>query len=164
MCGATPRNRTEDLNVKVCKEATDGVSAYLIGWRKLFSRETLCGRLQRPLVFAECHAQARSSQRRNLLANLTALFHVAAEIGLALLVEGANALTQFFGPIIKVERLHPHRCDATDMVRVGIERRIERTLGDRDGGGAALQDLRAPASNFRIQLVVRHHCIASPIN
>ena len=26
-CGATPRNRTEDLNVKVCKEATDGVSA-----------------------------------------------------------------------------------------------------------------------------------------
>ena len=26
-CGATPRNRTEDLDVKVCKEATDGVSA-----------------------------------------------------------------------------------------------------------------------------------------
>jgi hypothetical protein len=26
-CGATPRNRPEDLNVKVCKEATDGVSA-----------------------------------------------------------------------------------------------------------------------------------------
>ena len=26
-CGATPRSRTEDLNVKVCKEATDGVSA-----------------------------------------------------------------------------------------------------------------------------------------
>ena len=26
-CGGTPRNRTEDLNVKVCKEATDGVSA-----------------------------------------------------------------------------------------------------------------------------------------
>ena len=26
-CGATLRNRTEDLNVKVCKEATDGVSA-----------------------------------------------------------------------------------------------------------------------------------------
>jgi Isochorismatase family len=26
-CGATPRNRTEDLNVKVSKEATDGVSA-----------------------------------------------------------------------------------------------------------------------------------------
>jgi hypothetical protein len=26
-CGATPRNRTEDLNVKVCKEATDRVSA-----------------------------------------------------------------------------------------------------------------------------------------
>ena len=26
-CGATPRNRMEDLNVKVCKEATDGVSA-----------------------------------------------------------------------------------------------------------------------------------------
>ena len=25
-CGATPRNRTEDLDVKVCKEATDGVS------------------------------------------------------------------------------------------------------------------------------------------
>ena len=26
-CGATPRNRTEDLDVKVCEEATDGVSA-----------------------------------------------------------------------------------------------------------------------------------------
>ena len=26
-CGATPQNRTEDLNVKVCKEANDGVSA-----------------------------------------------------------------------------------------------------------------------------------------
>ena len=26
-CGATPRNRTEDLDVKACKEATDGVSA-----------------------------------------------------------------------------------------------------------------------------------------
>ena len=26
-CGATPRNRTEDLDVKVCKEVTDGVSA-----------------------------------------------------------------------------------------------------------------------------------------
>ena len=26
-CGATPRNRTGDLNVQVCKEATDGVSA-----------------------------------------------------------------------------------------------------------------------------------------
>ena len=26
-CGATPRNRMEDLDVKACKEATDGVSA-----------------------------------------------------------------------------------------------------------------------------------------
>jgi hypothetical protein len=31
--------------------------ACLIGWRELFSRETFCGRQQRPLFFAECNAQ-----------------------------------------------------------------------------------------------------------
>jgi hypothetical protein len=31
--------------------------ARLIGRRQLFSRETSCGRLQRPLFFAECNAQ-----------------------------------------------------------------------------------------------------------
>jgi hypothetical protein len=48
--------------------------ACLIGWRELLSRETLCGRLQRPLFFAECNAQTRSSRRHDLLADLLHYF------------------------------------------------------------------------------------------
>src|SRR5262245_44684075 len=41
-CDATPRNRAEDLDVKVCKEATDGVSASRRSSDKIVA--TQCGR------------------------------------------------------------------------------------------------------------------------
>src|SRR6516164_5041678 len=41
-CGATPRNRTEDLDVKACKEATDGVSVSHRSNDKIIA--TQCGR------------------------------------------------------------------------------------------------------------------------
>ena len=41
-CGATPRNRTEDLGVKACKEATDSVSVSQRSNDKIIA--TQCGR------------------------------------------------------------------------------------------------------------------------
>src|SRR5262249_18080216 len=64
-----------------------------------------------------------------------------------LLAERAAALLRFLGVVIKRDRLEAERAQSAQLLGIGVE----RALGDRDGGGAALLQLRAPAVDFLIQ-------------
>src|SRR5208337_4934600 len=101
-----------------------------IARRKLLAREAFRGRPKCPLLFAVRHGQAAPPGAK-CPCRSSALFHMAAKIWLALFVEGTHALARSFGLVIKIERLHPHRSDAADIVDVGIERAQCSTKGRR---------------------------------
>src|SRR5678816_326298 len=81
-----------------------------------------------------------------------------SEARLSLLAKRRAAFLGFRGPVIESQRLHSHTGDAPDVFRV----RIEGAFSNRNGGGAALADLRAPFFDLGVELVIRHDLVNEP--
>jgi len=80
------------------------------------------------------------------------LLRVLAEIGLALFLQGIDALTRFFGVVVELERVHAQACDSALVGSVGVE----AALGNGQRRGAALAHFLSPLLHFGVELIVRH--------